>query len=277
MPFLKISRCLLVGALAAPAPAAAGGMLEARYEVTYTGVTIGQGALVIEVTDDGYSAAGSAAVTGVLQVVTAAKGTVAARGQLVDGKVVPISYSVTSDSKDKSQEIRLAGSAGALRDILVVPPPKDSQERVPVTDEHRVGALDPLSALLMIVPGTGDPTGPEACNRTLPIYDGRERYDLLFTYERSEVAKGVKGYSGPLVVCRVTYVPVSGHRTSRKQVKELSENRNIFVTLAPIAGTRAVVPLRVTFGSVIGIFTMQAMQFSSAPKPRAAADPAPIR
>jgi hypothetical protein len=254
-------------------PAVAGGTLEARYEVTYTGITIGQGSLVTEITDDGYSVAGSAAVTGILQVITAAKGTAAARGQFVDGRAAPVSYSVTSESKEKSQEIRLAGAAGVVRDVMILPTPAESKDRVPVTEEHRAGVVDPMSALLMAVPGNADLTGPDACNRTVPIYDGRERYDLLFTYERTEAAKGVKGYNGPLTVCRVTYQPVAGHRANRKQVKELSENRNIFVWLAPIAGTRVLVPLRVNFGSKIGVFTVQATQFSSAPKPRAAVEP----
>ena len=63
--------------LAAVVSADAGSTLEARYTVTFTGVTLGQGALVVEVNEEGYSAAGSAMVAGLLQMITGGKGTAA--------------------------------------------------------------------------------------------------------------------------------------------------------------------------------------------------------
>lgn len=254
-------------------PALAGGSLEARYAVSFTGLQIGQAGLVAQIDEDSYSAAGSGMVTGVLKLVTGGRGTASASGQFVDGKPSPVSYSVNSETDRKSEEIRLAGAAGMMRDEKVDPRPKSS-DRVPVTDEHRLGAIDPMSALLMPVAGTGDLTGPDACNRTLPIYDGRQRYDLDFSYVRTETAKHVRGYSGPLAVCRVQYRPIAGHRPNRKQVKELVENENIFVWLAPVAGTRVLVPQRVSFGTPIGTFIMQATYFSSEVRPRSARHPA---
>jgi hypothetical protein len=244
--------------------AGAGGALEARYAVTFTGITLGQGVLVVEVSDEGYSAAGSAMVAGLLQLVTGGKGSAAARGQFVDGRVMPISYSGNSESKKRSQEVRLSGAAGTIKEIFVSPKRShEDSDRVPVTEEHRKNVVDPMSAAIMPVTGDGDVTGPDACERTIPIFDGEYRYDLVFSFERNDKAKDVKGYSGPLAVCRVEYRPVAGHRANRKQVKELSENRNIFVWLAPIADTRVVMPVRVSFGSKVGTFVVQATHFMS--------------
>jgi hypothetical protein len=250
--------------------AEAGATLEARYSVTITGITIGHGALVVEVNDEGYSTAGSAMVAGLLQMVTGGKGTAAARGQFIDGRVVPISYSGNSESKERSQEVRLSGAAGTIKDVFVMPKRPVRGDEVPLTDEHRKDVVDPMSAALMPVPGNGDITGPDACNRTLQIFDGEFRYDLVFSFERKDTAKDVKGYSGPLAMCRVAYRPVAGHRENRRQTKELSENRNIFAWLAPIAGTRVVLPARVTFESKIGTFIVQATHFTSQSKPGAA-------
>jgi hypothetical protein len=61
----------------------------------------------------------------------------------------------------------------------------------------------------------------------------------------------------------VRYQPIAGHRPGRKSVRELAENRDILVWLAPIAGTRVVIPLRVSFGAKIGTFIMQATHFAS--------------
>jgi hypothetical protein len=263
--------CLVFVALLA-APAEAASTLEARYTVTFTGVTLGQGSLVVEVNEEGYSAAGSAMVAGLLQMVTGGKGTAAARGQIVNGRILPISYSGNSESKERSQEIRLSGAAGTIKDVYVAPRRPPTSDRVPLKDEHKRDVVDPMSAAIMPVAGTSEVTGPEACNRTLPIFDGEYRYDLVFTFERNDSAREIKemrGYSGPLAVCRVEYRPIAGHR-QRRQVQELSENKDIFVWLAPIEGTRVVMPLRVTFGSKLGAFVVQATHFISEVKPRAA-------
>jgi len=267
---IVLAACLV----AAAGPAAAGGGLEARYMASLTGIPIGQGALVVEVSDDGYSISGSAMIVGLLKMVTPGKGSAAARGQLLNGKILPVSYSGSSETKDRSQEVRLSGAAGTIKEVSITPWRRTTRDRVPITDEHRSGVVDPMSAALMPVAGSGDLSGPEACDRTLPIFDGQERYDLVFSYVRTEAIKDVKGYSGPLAVCRVEYRPIAGHRENRKQVKELSENKEIFAWLAPIVGTRVLVPLRVSFGSPIGTFLVQATHFVGEAKPRTSQAPA---
>ena len=185
--------------------------LEARYTVSFTGVTLGQGALVVEVNEEGYSAAGSAMVAGLLQMITGGKGTAAARGQIFNGRILPISYSGNSESKERSQEVRLAGAAGTISNVYVQPKRPPTSDRVPLKDEHRKDVVDPMSAAIMPVAGAGEVTGPEACNRTLPIFDGEYRYDLVFSFERNDSARTIKemrGYSGPLAVCRVEYRPI---------------------------------------------------------------------
>ena len=79
-----------------------------------------------------------------------------------------------------------------------------------MTEAHLHGVSDPMTGSLMRVPGTGNPVGPQACQRTTPIFDGRMRYNLQFAYKRMEQVKADKGYEGPVVVCAVYFVPVAG-------------------------------------------------------------------
>ena len=51
-------------------------------------------------------------------------------------------------------------SAGRVRDFAIDPPSPPNPERVPLTDAHRRGVSDPMSAALMRVSGTGDPMAP---------------------------------------------------------------------------------------------------------------------
>jgi hypothetical protein len=255
-------------------PAVAEGGLEAQYSIALTGIPIGRSALVLELTNNNYTTAGSATVTGILKLVSPGKGSAASRGSITNGKILPISYSLTSESGERWEDIRMAIAAGVVRDFTIMPPPSYADDRVPITDEHRKGVVDPMSAMIMPVPGSGDVLSAETCNRTLSIFDGRQRYDLVMSYERSDIAKDVKGYSGPLVVCRIAYRPLAGHRPNRAQVKYMVENQNIFIWLAPVAGTRVLVPVRVTVATMLGTLVVQATHFSSERRARPAVSPA---
>lgn len=258
----------LFAALAATTAIAADSRTEIRYAVTYAGVSVGQGALAIEVTNDGYSASGSGAVTGMLQILAPGKGTATARGRFAGGKMVPATFTTTSESGEKWEDIRLSMQNGAVKEATVLPPrTSTSKDRVKVTEEHLRNVVDPMSAALMLVPGSGSLSGPEACNRTVPVFDGRMRYNLVFSYDRSEAVKDIKGVSGPLAVCKVNYVAVAGHRESKAKAPA---EQNILVWLAPISDTRIVVPAKVTIGTKVGTLTVQATQFSSGPAGREA-------
>ena len=76
-------------------------------------------------------------------------------------------------------------------------------------------------------------SSPEACNRKIPIFDGYTRFDIDLTYVGERNVKA-KGYDGPVVVCAVRYVPISGHRRDRPATKFMAENKDLEVWLAPI-------------------------------------------
>jgi hypothetical protein len=265
--------------IVATTPAFADGRLDVRYKASITalsdlkGIEIGRGALIIDITDDGYAAAGSAKVTGLARLVSKGEGSVAARGNFVNGKVSPLTYSSTSETDKKSEEVRISLANNAVTEFQVSPPTTPDKDRIPVTEQHRQGVVDPMSAAVITVPGGGDPLAHDSCNRTISIFDGRQRYDLVFSYERTETAKDVKGYSGPMLVCRVDYRPIAGHRPSRLQVKFMEDNKNIFVWLAPVAGTRVLFPIRVSIVTLVGVVLVEAEAFSVEAREKQAASP----
>ena len=75
----------------------------------------------------------------------------------------------------------------------------------------------------MRVPGSGDTFVPQACPRTLAIFDGRMRYDLKLAFKRLDQVKSEKGYQGPVVVCAVYFAPVAGHIPDRAALKYLAD------------------------------------------------------
>jgi hypothetical protein len=140
-----------------------------------------------------------------------------------------------------------------------------------VNDADRRGVLDPMTSTLSRVGGSGDPVSPEACHRKVAVFDGRIRYDLHSEFKRMEVVKANKGYEGPVVVCALYFTPIAGYVPDRPAIKYLAELRDAEVWLAPIAGTRVLVPFRFSMPTPLGLGLLQATQFVSVAQPAHAA------
>ena len=255
---------LAAGLLAVvPAGLRAQGKLEARYTATLAGIPIGKGDWAIDITDTHYKAAANGTTTGLIRAFTGGEGRSAADGTLRAGQPVASTFASTIAASHKTDEVHLTVANGVVTEARVDPPLESGPDRVPITDAHRKGILDPMTASLMRVPGTGDLIAPEACQRTLAIFDGRLRYDLQFVFKRMDHVKADKGYAGPVVVCAVYFSPIAGFITSRVAIRYLSKLRDIEVWLAPIAGTRVLVPFRVQGPTPIGRMMLEATQFVS--------------
>lgn len=112
----------------------------------------------------------------------------------------------------------------------------------------------------------GDGLSGEACRRTLPIFDGHQRYDLKHAFKRMDKVAAEKGYAGPVVVCSLHYEPIAGHNPSNSLVKYLSEGSEMEVALAPIRGTRLLAPFRLSVTSILGNVLIEANQLKRLPR-----------
>jgi hypothetical protein len=258
---------VLVGlAAAAGEQAFAQGKLDARYAATLGGIPIGRGAWVIDISDDDYTAAASGTTAGIMRVFASGQGTTAARGKVSVGNLLPASYASSVKTDEKNEDVRMILRGANITEFTVTPPTPPNPERVPIVDAHRRGVSDPMTGSLMRVPGNGNPLSPEACNRTQSIFDGRMRFDLQFEFKRMDSVKAERGYEGPVVVCAVYFKPIAGYIPDRPAIRYLVDLRTIEVWLAPIAGTRVLVPFRMSIPTPLGEGLLNATQFVSGPR-----------
>jgi Protein of unknown function (DUF3108) len=243
------------------------GKLDATYTVTLSGVPIGKGSWSIDVSDDQFTATASGGTSGLLRVFASGQGNSAAHGGVSGGQPISSTYTSSIISDNRSDQVRILFSGGVVKEYLADPPTIPSPERVPLTEAHRKGVLDPMTASLIRVSGNGDTFVPEACQRTLPVFDGRMRYDLQLVFKRLDKVKSERGYQGTVVVCAVYFSPIAGHVPERSTIKYLVAQRDMEVWLAPIAGTRLMVPYRASVPTPIGMGVLQANQFVSIPRP----------
>ncbi len=243
------------------------GKLDASYSVTLAGLPVGRGSWVIDIGDDHFSAAASGATAGLMRVFASGKGESSVRGTVSGGRLAPVSYVSSIHTDKKWDDVRMVIGAGTVKEFTAEPPNTPDPSRVPLTDAHRRGVSDPMTAPLVRVPGGGDMVVPQACQRTLSIFDGRMRYDLQLAFKRIEAVTSQAGYQGRVVVCAVQFSPIAGHVPDRYALRYLADLRDIEMWLAPIAGTRIMAPYRVSVPTPIGVGVLQATQFVSIAQP----------
>lgn len=235
--------------------------LDARYIASLAGIPVGSGRWWLEIRDDKYSAAASGTTSGWLKVFTSGQGKTIAQGTVANGQPIPRRYDSTIIANKKTDEVEMAIEDGNVKKFTVKPETPPNPDRVPITEAERHAIVDPMTAALVRVSGNGKPLSPEACNRSAPIFDGRLRYDLKLAFKRMDKVKAEKGYEGAVVVCSVYFSPLAGHIPGRRVITYLAEERDMEVWLAPVAGTRVLVPFRISVPTPIGLAILQATQF----------------
>ena len=239
----------------APASAAT---FESRFDISIAGYKIGQSSVRAEVTDTAYSLSGEGKASGLSRIITDARGTARASGRMAGDRAVPASYGYRWQEGDDDERLAMTLRGNAVSGLTVEPePPKKDPEpdRVVLTEAHKRGIIDPVSALIWQVKA---PANSSACSRTVPIFDGEQRYDVkLSPKRRDRYDGGDKAYQGPVIVCRIDYTPVAGHREGKREIRELRENTGMEVWLAPLPepGTDTVflVPVRIKIPTRFGL------------------------
>lgn len=242
------------------------GKLEARYSVTLAGLPLGKGTWVIDIANDQYTAVASGGTAGLLSVFSGGRGSSAVQGAISRGNLVSATYATTVTSSKKTEKIQLKFNAGVVKETTIEPSSPPHPDRIPLSEAHQRGVVDPMSAALLRVAGNGDVLSPEACDRKLSVFDGRMRFDVQLAYKRMEQVKAEKGYQGPVVVCAAYFNPLAGYIPERTSIKYLAKQRDMEAWLAPISGTRVVVPYRIVIPTALGTGVLEATQFVSAPQ-----------
>jgi hypothetical protein len=248
------------------------GNLDASYTISFARIPVGEITATAVVGQSEYAISARARAGGVMRVLSVdGDGSFTTRGTIKDGHPEPTNFTSKIVSNTETSDVTMALDEGNVRELAATPPP--SQDRVPVTAANRRGIIDPLTAVLFSAATAGETLSKDACRRTLPIFDGHQRYDLKLAFKRMDQVTAQKGYAGPVVVCSVGYEPIAGHRASMPLVKYLSENRDMEMALAPIAGTRFLAPFRLSVVSMLANLTIEANRFETIMAPAPAGTP----
>jgi hypothetical protein len=241
------------------------GKLDASYTISFARIRVGDITASAVFGDREYAISARGHAGGVMKLLVDGEGSFTTHGTIKHGHAVPTTFTSKIVSSSESSDVTMVLDNGSVKELAALPPP--GGDRVPVTEANRQGIVDPLSALLFPAAPTAEGLSQEACQRTLPMFDGHQRYDLKLAFKRMDEVTAEKGYAGPVVVCSVGYEPIAGHRASTPLVKYLSEGREMEIMLAPIAGTRLLAPFRVSVMSMVANLLIEANRFESTAQP----------
>lgn len=233
------------------------------YRLYFNGFEVGGFAFRSEASGKTYKAESKADVSALFGAFKW-NGNISASGKLDPKGPQPSSYTMNFRTKSKQGRVRLGFDKAGVKSVLVEPK-KDwvSPEIVPIKDEHKKSVFDPMSAILaMTHAGGGDP-----CAKTVPIFDGKARFNLLMSYKGKQKLEEKKPSGQPLelVVCKVTYQPIAGHKP-KDFVKPWVDYGGIEIALRPVPSANVYVPYNITVPTSLGAAVMSAERVDIVPE-----------
>ena len=261
---------------AAPCATAASPPAETRiavhYSISMIGVSIGRITWAIDLGAQSYQATASGKASRAVGIFLSGEGRVSTQGIFNADRAAPAFFSSNVIDDGDTTGLRMTFENGNVKALRIDDPPNKAN-RIPVGDEHMRNITDPLSAMLIPATLESPPMSPGQCNRTLPIFDGQRRYDLVLTYKRMDRLKLERGYNGPALVCAVVLHPIAGYRPDSSLVKYVGGRPGLEIWFMPIEGTPIVIPGLLKMPTGVGTLEIEAERLDRAAV-RPAAPPA---
>ena len=224
----------------------------ADYTIYIGGLMAAQGTINATLDEGNYRVRSDLGVAGMPARLYSAHWNMTSEGNLADERLRPSRFYFHSNEKGKIKERELTYDSSGVPTPVFDPPEDDVVDILPF---ERRNALDPVSALLLPVANAGNP-----CNRRIPVFDGKRRYDLHLEFERDDqVTTRDNGYSGNAVVCSVRVTP----RTGMKQgsfTTMLQQRDNTRIWLAALDGEDIYIPVRIQVRTPIGAAVMDVVK-----------------
>jgi Protein of unknown function (DUF3108) len=226
--------------------------VRAVYDINFNGFNVGTFEFQSQAEQQSYTLLGNARLSVLLGAFTW-DGETRSFGLIVKQEPKPASFTFDFRSNLRVGSTKLGFANGAVTNIAHLPPEPPKPDVIPLREQHLKGVVDPLSAIMVIS------RGPSAnpCDRRIPIFDGKERFDLVFSYKRDMrvVEQAPSGQPEVAHVCRVKYLPIAGHKAD-SDTSFMAANNEIEVALRPIPSANVFIPYQITIPTMAGSATI---------------------
>lgn len=203
------SFCAAFGASAAETPPRSPGTVDIAYSLAFWSIPFGETSYVGRFGNGGYSASSHFNTSGIVSVFWQATIDASATGRISDRTITPAVYdSFYRRGSSRKERVRVTFNTSAV--TTFADPPYDTN-KYPVTEEQKREAVDPMSAITLILTGVkADRANP--CGSIAPVFDGRRRYNIEFSYLKDERVDLGRLFSGMAHRCQVHYHQIAGFK-----------------------------------------------------------------
>ncbi len=227
----------------------------AVYRVDIGSFNLGDFKLTTTIRGEDYQMRGEGRFTVLQGLIYEWRGVTASAGRVTDMGPEPAMYAFNfSDSAKAGERLRMTFDGRAVTDVSISPKDRPLPRTIPVTKEQLEGVLDPMSGAFLSARSENPNGDLSVCDHTLPVFDGRQRYDLVITPKRIVTVKRTTptGYGGPAVICRVKFIPIAGYQPDNPGIRLMQQSNEIEVWLIPVRGTNMYVPYRIVLPTPVG-------------------------
>jgi hypothetical protein len=232
--------------------------LDAVYRISWLGAEIGDFKIRSSITTRQYSLQATAELS-VLFGAFNWQGATTSSGLMTANGPVPQNYTFRYRTGERHESIELRFQRRMVQDILINPPQYPGARNVPITAAHLQNVVDPLSSLVLL--SQARLTRGDACNKRLPIFDGKLRYDLVFSPKGTRNIGSAGKLRGTAYVCSVRFVPIAGHKIKQGDNDYATGNSGIEVWLVPVPEAGLLVPYYVQVPTPAGTASMVTAKF----------------
>jgi Protein of unknown function (DUF3108) len=242
---LCVSLTAITASSVALAQSAQPTQISIRYNATLSGLYVGSANLRIALTPTAYNIEGSGSLSGVLKNLIGFKLNVNSYGTLSNNAMIPQRYTTEYGTAESSRSIKIDYSRARKAIVSTKPPFFPSRSRVALRPEHLKRTIDPLSALFLPVKKNQTALAPENCQRLMPVFDGRMRYDLeISSAVLQKSRQTIRGFSGPVLICQIRFLPIAGYSKPKGGLKKPEKNNQIEIWLTPMGSAGLLIPIK---------------------------------
>jgi len=238
--------------------------VEASYIVDLAGINLGGFALSARLDGMAYEIKAKGEFSLLAGMLYRATGHTESKGQLAKEGPRPARFSVKFDNGSKKESRELLFARGTVTKVSLVPRKnKVGKRQVPVAKDQLENVLDPLTAAFVYAPPDG--SEQRVCDRTVPVFDGKQRFDIVLKPKRTETLGSDAPANLPdrAAVCQVRYVPIGGYRPDHPGVKYVMTNEDIEVWLVRLPRTALYLPYRIVMPTAWGTGTATLTEVST--------------
>lgn len=236
--------CTSVCGTAAPPPVQAPATINLAYRIAFWGIPFGETSYRGVFDGGNYSASSHFETSGIVSLFWQAIIDARASGQISAEAVQPREYdSYYRRGSSRNERVKLSFHDGV---VATLADPAYDTTKYRVTEAQQREAMDPMSAITLVLSGVRA-SSANPCGTSAPVFDGRRRYDIEFTFIKDEPLKLGALFDGRAHLCQLHYRQISGFKP--KILKEGAAFPPIYgdfgVFIAPDAPNgRYVLPLR---------------------------------